>query len=118
MLVTMSRRRPSAPAEVKAGEFKAKCLELMDLVASTGASIVITKRGAPVARLVPAVDPRRSVFGFARGSFEETGDIVGPVSAEWRPDEVEATLSGRAPDGAGAPSDKPGNRRLRAPRSR
>jgi prevent-host-death family protein len=86
----MSRRAPATTSDIKAGEFKAKCLELMDVVAETGATIVITKRGRPVARLVPAVDAPRSVFGFARGAFEEVGDIVGPVAPEWKPDEGEA----------------------------
>jgi prevent-host-death family protein len=36
---------------IPAGEFKAKCLALMDEVAATGDEIVITKRGKPVARL-------------------------------------------------------------------
>jgi prevent-host-death family protein len=88
----MSARMKRPPAEVKAGEFKAKCLELMDSVAQTGATIVITKRGAPVARLVPVVDRARSIFGFAAGSFEEIGDIVGPVAPEWFAEESEVAL--------------------------
>lgn len=39
---------------ISAGEFKAKCLRLMDEVNETGIPIVITKRGKPVSRLVPA----------------------------------------------------------------
>ena len=39
--------------EVAISEFKAKCLHLLDLVARQGDSIVITKRGRPVARVVP-----------------------------------------------------------------
>jgi antitoxin (DNA-binding transcriptional repressor) of toxin-antitoxin stability system len=61
----------------------------MDAVAETGASIVITKRGTPVARLVPAADPPNSVFGFAKGSFEEIGDLISPATSEWRPDDNE-----------------------------
>jgi prevent-host-death family protein len=82
----------SVPAEVKAGEFKAKCLELMDAVALTGATVVITKRGQPVARLVPVVDPSTPIFGFAKGAFEELGDILAPVATEWRPNERELAL--------------------------
>jgi prevent-host-death family protein len=88
----MSARSKSTPGEVKAGVFKAKCLELMDVVARTGTSIVITKRGTPVARLIPAVDRTTSVFGFAKGSFEEAGDILSPVPPEWRPNEDELAL--------------------------
>ncbi len=39
--------------EIPAGEFKAKCLKLMDQVRESGKEIVITKRGKPVAKLVP-----------------------------------------------------------------
>ncbi|MCY4367938.1 MAG: type II toxin-antitoxin system Phd/YefM family antitoxin, partial [bacterium] len=39
---------------IPAGEFKAKCLKLMDEVNETGVPIIITKRGRPVSRLVPA----------------------------------------------------------------
>ena len=39
--------------EISAGEFKAKCLKLMDEVASSHEKVVITKRGKPVAMLVP-----------------------------------------------------------------
>ena len=105
ILVTMSARVRSVPGEMKAGEFKAKCHELMDTVAETGATIVITKRGTPVARLVPVVDAASSIFGFARGAFEEVGDIVAPVASEWRPNEVELTLLDRAaPAGLPAPA--------------
>jgi hypothetical protein len=53
---------------------------------------MITKRGGPVARLVPVVDRARSVFGFAAGSFEEIGDIVSPVAPGWFAEESEVAL--------------------------
>jgi prevent-host-death family protein len=101
ILVTMRAQTNLAPAEMKAGEFKAKCLELMDAVAQTGATIVITKRGKPVARLVPVVEPSTSIFGFAKGAFEELGDIIAPVASEWRPNEDELALLDRT-DAAGS----------------
>jgi prevent-host-death family protein len=53
-------------ASVPATEFKAKCLELMDRVAERRESFVITKRGKPVARLVPVErKPQDSIFGSA-----------------------------------------------------
>ena len=39
---------------VPAAKFKANCLALMDKVHETGESVVITKHGKPVAKLVPA----------------------------------------------------------------
>jgi prevent-host-death family protein len=68
--------------EIPAGEFKAKCLKLMDDVAATGEELVITKRGKPVARLVPAMAERPSLFGSMKGSVKILGDIVESV---WEP---------------------------------
>lgn len=65
---------------VPATEFKAKCLELMDRVAKQRESFVITKRGRPVARLVPVErELKEPLFGRLRGMAEEIGDITSPV---------------------------------------
>lgn len=77
MLVTMK------PMVIKAGEFKAKCLELMDRVAATGQPIVITKRGTPVAQLAPATVRPSTLRGFMRGQLTVVGDIVSPIDAKW-----------------------------------
>lgn len=74
---------------IPAGEFKAQCLHLMDEVNDTGVSFLITKRGKPVARLVPAVaeeKPFRSLYGLTKGSMEILGDIVSPLPNEWEAD--------------------------------
>ncbi len=42
---------------IAAGEFKRKCLALIDQVAATGAPIIISKYGKPVARLMPLENP-------------------------------------------------------------
>ena len=71
---------------VPATEFKARCLELMDRVAERRESFVITKRGKPVARLVPMDrKPKDSIFGWLRGQAWERGDIVAPIASpgEW-----------------------------------
>lgn len=65
---------------IQASEFKAKCLALMDEVARTGKSIVVTKNGRPVAELRPYRAPRaKSPFGLHEGEGEILGDIVSPV---------------------------------------
>ncbi len=65
---------------IAAGEFKAKCLELLDRVARDGGAIVVTKRGRPVARVVPIESaPRPSL----RGSVRYLQDIVAPFGEEW-----------------------------------
>jgi prevent-host-death family protein len=67
-------------ASVPATEFKAKCLELMDRVAERRETFVITKRGKPVAKLVPVErEPKDSIFGWLRGRAEVVGDIMGPA---------------------------------------
>ena len=68
---------------IKAGEFKAKCLKLMDEVAETGKPIVITKNGKPVAQLAPVTRKPKTLFGALKGTVVIKGDIVGPVDAEW-----------------------------------
>ena len=62
-----------------AGIFKAQCLALMDEVEATREAIVVTKRGRPVAKLVPVEVQRDDIFGFLAGKGRITGDIVGPV---------------------------------------
>lgn len=76
--------------EISAAEFKAKCLKLMDAVASTHEPIVITKHGKPVAMMVP-VEPKQAVpmFGYMAGTATVRGDIVAPIDVEWDAEGVE-----------------------------
>lgn len=69
--------------EIPAGEFKARCLALMDEVGQTGGEYVITKRGVPVARLLPARLERRRLLGSLRGSVKTRGDVVSPLDEPW-----------------------------------
>ena len=74
---------PSATRTIKASEFKAKCLELMDEVAENGEEIVITKNGRPMARLVAYRQKPKTWFGADRGKMEIIGDIIAPIDVEW-----------------------------------
>jgi prevent-host-death family protein len=67
--------------EISATEFKAKCLAILDEVA-TGTSVVVTKRGKPVARVTRATERRRPLMGGMAGTAEEVGDIVHFDSSE------------------------------------
>ena len=60
---------------IKASEFKAKCLKLMDEVAETGEEIVITKNGKPVAKLTAYRERPKTLFGIDRGKYEIIGDL-------------------------------------------
>jgi prevent-host-death family protein len=73
---------------IAAGEFKAKCLRLLDEVARQRAPLVITKRGKPVAKLVPIDDAKPlTLYGRMKGTARILGDIVGPLDdVEWSGD--------------------------------
>lgn len=68
---------------IKASEFKAKCLQLMDEIAESGQPVLITKRGRPVSVISPYSERSRSLFGLHKGSIEEVGDIVAPTGERW-----------------------------------
>ncbi len=65
---------------IAASAFKARCLALLDRVAETGEPLVVTKRGRPIARVVPA---RRTEPASLRGSVTLRGDIEGPILDAW-----------------------------------
>ena len=69
----------TTPRTMKASEFKAKCLKLMDEVAASGDEIIITKNGRPISRLVPYREKPKSLFGIDRGRIEILGDIIAPA---------------------------------------
>jgi prevent-host-death family protein len=64
---------------IAAGEFKARCLTLMEDVRSTREPLVITKRGKPVVKLVPADDDKDDFIGRLEGVFRVVGDIESPL---------------------------------------
>ena len=76
-------RASTAVRTIKASEFKARCLKLMDEVAETGEEIVITKYGKPVSKLAPYRKKPQTLFGIDRGRFEIVGDIDEPIDVEW-----------------------------------
>lgn len=67
---------------IGAGDFKAKCLKLLDEVARTREPLVVTKHGKAVAKLVP-IPPEAGLFGALAGSVRQEGDIVAPLENEW-----------------------------------
>jgi prevent-host-death family protein len=76
---------------IPAGEFKAKCLALMDEVRATGEPVVVTKRGKPVAWLTPPRDEPvqpitvDSIFNSLRGMATLVGgpdEWIGPIFPE------------------------------------
>lgn len=74
IFVTMKRN----PTSIGAGEFKAKCLALLDEVSESGRHVVITKRGRPVAKVVPIED-----LPSLTGSIVREGDLISPLDETW-----------------------------------
>lgn len=69
---------------IAAGKFKATCLGLLDEVQRERKEIVITKRGKPVARVVPVeTEKPPKLFGRMKGSGMIIGDIISPIGEIW-----------------------------------
>ena len=66
---------------VPAGLFKAKCLALLDEVASTGRPLIVTKRGRPVAEVVP-VEPPASLAGSVKVLVSDE-ELIAPLDEPW-----------------------------------
>ena len=71
--------------KMAAGQFKIHCLTVMDEVQARRETVVITKHGKPVAKLVPVDKDSDDIYGFLRGKGEITGDVVSPAlsSEDW-----------------------------------
>ena len=69
--------------QVGAARFKAQCLTLMEDVRATKRPIVITKRGKPVAKLVPIDESKDDFIGRLKGVFEVVGDLDADPPEEW-----------------------------------
>jgi prevent-host-death family protein len=86
-MVAKRRPRGASPGRpeitVPATEFKAKCLKLMEAVKQRRLVLVITKRGKPVAKLVPATADATSPVGFLRGRLLGSEDLVSVYRKSW-----------------------------------
>lgn len=88
MVKSRIEREDDPMRSIPAGEFKAKCLKIMDEVAATGEPVLVTKRGKPVVSVtVPTNAPRLeinldSIFNFMQGTVAVPGDpdqFVDPI---------------------------------------
>lgn len=73
--------------EIPASEFKMKCLNFMDQVNETRVPIIITKRGAPIVKLVPIKEESFDIFGCLKASVTINKDIIKPIEIDWEADE-------------------------------
>lgn len=65
--------------EMRASVFKSRCLKVMDRVKATGEPVIVTKRGKPVVKVIPAEPEKNDLFGFMKGRMEIVGDIESPA---------------------------------------
>ena len=68
---------------IKASEFKAKCLHLMDEVNRTGEEITITKNGTPVSVLRAYRTIPKTLFGLHKGKTRSQDDLIAPLDVDW-----------------------------------
>ena len=68
---------------VGAGDFKTRCLSIIEETREHHKSFIITKRGVPVARLVPFDEEPKELFGCLKGTLKMSGDIVEPLDVKW-----------------------------------
>jgi prevent-host-death family protein len=71
---------------IKASEFKATCLKIMDDVAKTGEPVLVTKNGKPVGKFVPYRERTSTLAGFARKQVRIKGDII-DTDLQWDADQ-------------------------------
>jgi prevent-host-death family protein len=71
---------------MRASAFKARCLSVMDDVQATGEPVIVTKRGKPVVKVVPAEYEKNGLFGFMAEKFKIVGDIEAPITPleDWK----------------------------------
>jgi prevent-host-death family protein len=65
---------------IPAGQFKAQCLRVMEEVRTKRSPVLITKRGKPLAKLVPPDEKLPDILGCLDGKIEILGDIISPVT--------------------------------------
>ena len=65
--------------KMPAGEFKARCLRVMEEVKKYRTPVVITKKGRPVAKIVPVDEPAEDIFGCMADTVKVVGDVESPV---------------------------------------
>lgn len=79
---------------IAAGRFKARCLALLDEVAETGLPLIVTKRGRPVAKLVP-IEGERSPDLLGSVTYRRETDLLDPVPEVWEAEWIDESRAKR-----------------------
>ena len=58
----------------------------MNRVQATGEPVIVTKRGKPVVKVIPAESEKNDLFGFMVGRMKIVGDVESPVVplSQWK----------------------------------
>ena len=68
---------------IGAGQFKAKCLGLLDEVETKREPITVTKNGRAVGQMMPMpLIDKDPIFGFYRGKLEIVADVISPIHTD------------------------------------
>ena len=65
--------------QMRASVFKARCLKVMNDIQATGEPVIVTKRGKPVVKVIPAEPEKDDILGFLAEKGAIIGDIESPV---------------------------------------
>lgn len=69
---------------IPVSQLKARCSEVLDRVERHKQSLIVTRRGRPIARLVPFEnDASPELYGSLRGTVRFHGDVIEPIDVEW-----------------------------------
>ena len=85
-MTIVSYKGSDAMKTIKASEFKATCLGIMNQIADSGEPVVITKNGKPISKLVPYHHKPESLFGLQRGIIQSHDDLIAPCDETWDAD--------------------------------
>jgi len=71
-------------AQISISDFKATCLAVLDRVKRTGRPILVTRRGEPIAQVLPPPPPVRSPswLGCMAGTAKIVGDVISPAAED------------------------------------
>lgn len=64
-------------------KFKATCLAALERVSKTGRPLLVTRRGVPIAQILPPPPPeatKEPMFGCMAGTGKILGDLIAPAS--------------------------------------
>jgi antitoxin (DNA-binding transcriptional repressor) of toxin-antitoxin stability system len=65
--------------QISAGAFNAHCQAVMNQVQAAGEPVIVTKGGAPMVKVAPAVAANHDIFGFMAREFKVVGDVESAI---------------------------------------